>query len=303
VTMEKKILIGPSSFAEKDKSPIDLLIKAGFRLVDNPYKRKLTKAELLLLLDDDVIGLIAGLETLDREVLSKSKLKCISRVGAGISNIDLAAAREFNIGVKSTPDAPTQAVAEMTIGALLNLLRLIPLMNEDLHKGKWTKKVGFQLEGKTCLVIGYGRIGKRVSSLLNAFRAKILVYDPFLEGKIDFEKVDVLTSGLSLADIVTIHSSGEECVLTLKEFRSMKQGVIVLNAARGNSIDETALVAGLESGKVSAAWLDTFVEEPYKGPLVGFSNVLLTPHVGSYTLECRSRMEIEAVNNLLSFIR
>jgi len=296
----KKVLIGPSSFAAKDKSPIDLLKKSGYRIVENPYKRKLTKAELLQLLDPDVVGLIAGLEPLDREVLSKSNLKCISRVGSGLSNIDLEAAKELNIVVKSTPDAPTQAVAELTLGALLCLLRSIPEMNRDLHAGKWNKQIGLQLEGKTCLVIGFGRIGKRVAKLLNAFDAKIKIYDPLLTESIEYTKVHSLDEALPDADIITLHNSGEQCVLGKKEFELIKRGVIVLNASRGGSVDERALVNALESGKVTGAWMDTFAMEPYNGALAKFPNVLLTPHVGSYTVECRRTMEMEAVTNLLS---
>ena len=300
---ERKILIGPLSFAEKDRSPMDLLEKTGLRIVDNPYKRKLTKTELLSLMDQDVVGLIAGLETLDREVLSKSKLKCISRVGSGISNIDLAAAKEFNIVVKSTPDGPTQAVAELAMGALLSLLRFITQMNEDLHAGRWSKQIGYQLEGRNCLVIGCGRIGKRVARLLKAFGGKILVYDPFAEAGLEYSKVTSLQEGLSEADIITLHNSGDERILGASEFGLMKDGVILLNASRGSALDETSLVSALASKKVLGAWMDTFTEEPYKGPLTKFANVILTPHVGSYTLECSKAMEMEAVNNLLSIIK
>jgi D-3-phosphoglycerate dehydrogenase len=299
---DRKILIGPSSFGEKDRSPIDLLERSGFRVVDNPYKRKLTKAELAQLLDEDVVGLIAGLETLDREVLSKSKLKCISRVGSGISNIDLAAARELNIAVRSTPDGPTQAVAELTIGTLLSLLRFIPQMNDALHQGEWSKQIGSQLQAKKCLVIGLGRIGRRVAGLLSAFGAEILVYDPFVDTGSGYSKVASLHEGLRQADIVTLHHSGEGCILGTSELELMKEGSILLNASRGSAVDEAALVTSLSEKRIRGAWLDTFSEEPYRGPLAKFSNVILTPHVGSYTLECRKAMEMDSVTNLLSVI-
>lgn len=300
----RKILIGPSSFAEKDKTPLLILENAGYTVINNPYGRKLTKNELLELLDGDVVGLIAGIEPLDKDVLSKSKLKCISRVGTGMSNVDLKAAKDLDIAVTNTPDAPTQSVAELTIGALLNLLRMIPQMNEDLHNGKWVKKIGFQLSGKTCLIIGYGRIGKRVAVLISAFGAKIVIYDPFINNNNvdEFKKIDSLSEALSDADIISLHNSGEECLLTRKEFNQMKKGVLILSASRGNAIDENALLEALREDIVSGAWLDTFVNEPYNGYLINFPNVLLTPHVGSYTLECRRTMEIEAVNNLLTRI-
>lgn len=222
--MKPKILIGPSTFAASDQSPLERLTAAGYAVVDNPFKRKLTKAELLNLLDDQVIGLIAGLETIDREVMEKSSIKVISRVGAGIANVDLIAARELDIGVFNTPDAPTNAVAELTIGALLSLMRLIPQMDHDLHEGKWIKKIGGQLQGKTVAVVGYGRIGRRVAALLAAFGARLLIVDPYIRqiDVADFSLVN-LTEALSRADIISIHVSGNDCLIGDKEFALMKK--------------------------------------------------------------------------------
>ncbi len=134
-----KILIGPSTFAAVDKEPMDKLVKNGFEVIPNPFGRKLTREELLKLLPG-IHGLIAGLETLDRQVMQNSELEVISRCGAGISNIDIAAAKELGIKIFYTPDAPTEAVAELVMGAMISLLRHIPQMDLDLHSGKWAKK-------------------------------------------------------------------------------------------------------------------------------------------------------------------
>jgi len=298
--METKILIGPSSFAENDKTPLTRLIAAGYEVVDNPYKRKLTKGELLDLLTEDVVGLIAGLETLDRDVMAKSRIKMISRVGAGLSNVDLEAARDLGIEVFSTPDAPTNAVAELTIGAMISLLRMIPQMDRALHDGQWQKRIGVQLQGKTVAIIGFGRIGRRVAELLSPFCVNILVVDPYAdESACSGYRKMTLQAALPIADIITIHSSGQDCIIGDKECPRMKKGVYLLNVARGGIVSENALVKTIEDGTLAGVWLDTFDEEPYKGPLCGYQNVILTPHVGSYTAECRSRMEGEAVENLL----
>ena len=298
--MAFKILIGPSSFAETDKTPLNRLVAAGYEIVDNPYKRKLTKNELLELLTPDVIGIVAGLEPFDRDVLLRSKLRAVSRVGTGISNIDLTAARELGIKVCSTPNGPIEAVAELTLGALLGLLRMISLMDQALHKGKWSKKIGVQLKGMTVAIIGFGRIGRRVAELLSPFRVNLLVVDPFLADDATGRYIKLsLAEALPKADIVTIHSSGEECLIGASEFDLMKAGVFLLNAARGGVISEKALLKAIENGTVAGAWLDTFEEEPYKGPLCNHQNIILTPHVGSYTTECRSLMEGDAVDNLL----
>jgi len=278
---------------------MDRLLEVGCEVIDNPFKRKLTKSELLGLLDKGVTGLIAGLESLDLEVLKKSSLKVISRCGSGLSNVDLIAAKELGIKVCSTPNAPVGAVAELTLGAMLNLLRMIQQMDRDLHEGKWVKRIGSQLEGKTVVIIGFGRIGRRVASLLFSFKTKILAVDPYLEESIDLVPLVSLEEALPQADIVTIHCSGGGCVIKDNEFNLVKPGALLLNAARGGLVDEKALTKAIDDGRIAGAWIDTFEEEPYTGPLARYPQVILTPHVGSYTVECRRRMENEAVENLI----
>lgn len=295
-----KVLLGPSTFGVSDPAPLEKLEAAGCQIIQNPYKRKIKKNELLGLLADDVSGLIAGLEILDCEVLEKTKLKVISRCGAGMSNVDLSAAERLNIKVYSTPDGPTTAVAELTLGVMLSLLRMIPQMNQDLHAGKWTKKIGVQLEGKTVVIVGFGRIGQKVASLLKPFHVRLIVVDPYVKEKIDGVEFLLLDRALSQADIVTIHCSGEGQILGRKEFELLKENVFLLNAARGGVVNEEVLIEFLEKGKVAGVWLDTFYDEPYHGPLIKYPNVILTPHAGSYTFEARKVMEMEAVNNLLS---
>lgn len=296
--MPKKILIAPSSFGAVDHAPLERLQQAGTQIIQNPYKRKLTKEELHSLLPG-VVGLIAGLEPLTRDVLERSQLKVISRCGVGLSNVDLQAAAELGIVVRSTPDAPTTAVAELTVGAMLMLLRMVGWMDRDLHGGQWNKKIGVQLEGKTVVIVGFGRIGQKVASLLAPFEVKPIAVDPFWS---DCGPVPVLPlhEALPQADIVTVHCSGETCILGEKELRILKRGAFVLNAARGGLIDEKALLESLDEGRIAGVWLDAFEEEPYHGPLTNYPQVILTPHIGSYTQECRRQMELEAVDNLLA---
>ena len=296
----EKVLLGPSSFASMDAAPMEYLQKTGCEIVDNPFKRKLTKEELLDLLGNGITGIIAGLEPLDREVMKESGLKVISRCGSGMSNIDISAAEELGIKVFSTPDGPTSAVAELTLGAMLSMLRLIPEMNTHLHDGKWEKRIGFQLEGKTVAIIGFGKIGQRVASLLTSFKTHILAVDPHIDSVPDGIKHVSLEDALRQADILTIHCSGENCIIGESELNIMKKGAFLLNASRGGLVDEDALVKVLDSGQLAGAWLDTFNREPYNGPLCGYPNVILTPHVGSYTKECRYNMEMESVKNLIT---
>jgi D-3-phosphoglycerate dehydrogenase len=183
---------------------------------------------------------------------------------------------------------------------MLNLLRMITIMDREMHDGRWTKKIGTQLEGKTVVIIGYGRIGRKVASLLKPFNVKLIVVDPYISEKTDGIEILPLDKALPKADIISIHSSGEQQIIGDDEFRIIRKGTFLLNAARGGLINENSLIQVIESGKIAGAWIDTFREEPYSGPLIKYPQVVLTPHVGSYTLECRRSMEMESVDNLLS---
>ena len=294
-----KILITTTTFGKLNSDPLDKLKKSGFEIIVNPYGRKVSTKELKELLPG-VTGLIAGTETIDRETMKNSNLKVISRVGVGIDNIDLEAAKGLGIVVKNTPSAPTVAVAELTLGAILGLLRQIPQMNRDLHNKIWDKKMGVQLSGKTVLIIGFGRIGQYLAKLLKPFNIKLLAVDPALSGIVEEVPIVPLKEGLPEADVISLHLSGSSQVLGKNEFSMMKKGVFLLNAARGKVWDENVLVEALKEEKVAGAWVDAFSEEPYSGPLTNFSQAILTPHIGSYTKECRKKMEMEAVDNLLS---
>ena len=297
-----KILISTSTFAAADSSPLDKLAKNGFEVVVNPYGRKLTPEELTGLLPG-VRGIIAGLETLDSKVMEGSDLKVISRCGAGISNVDLKAAKDLGIKVFSTPDAPTGAVAELTIGAMISLVRHITQLNAALHGGNWPKKIGLQLEGSTVAIIGFGRIGRKVAKLLKVFGPRIIAADPACRGKVDGIKIVSLKEALSRADIITMHTSGDKAIIGEAEFGMMKDGAFLLNCARGGLIDEKELLRALDSGKIAGAWLDCFKAEPYAGPLVKYPQVILTPHVGSYTSQCRRLMEMQAADNVINFFK
>ena len=304
--LNENILIGPSSFGVIDRTPIKRLAEEGFKIINNPFGRKLTKTELIERLNDRVTGLIAGLESLTREILERSQLKVISRCGVGMSNIDLGAAKELGITVCSTPDAPTQAVAELTLGSLLCLIRQVPQMDRDLHDGKWNKRIGIELKGKTVVIVGLGRIGQRLAELLLPFKAKILAVDPYIKNEnYDGENISLvsLEEALVQADIITLHASGQDCILGLKELNLVDKKFFLLNAGRGNLIDETALIKSIEKGQLKGAWLDTFEQEPYTGPLTRYPEVILTPHIGSYSAECRKEMESQAVDNLISGLR
>ncbi|MBN4056228.1 hypothetical protein JYT20_00745 [Rhodothermus sp. AH-315-K08] len=298
-----KVLLAPSSFAAIDDVPLRKLASAGYELISNPYGRRLTEPEVLDLLQPGTLGIIAGLEPLTRRVMEESELRVISRVGSGISNVDLEAAEELGVKVFSTPTGPTRAVAELTVGCLLSLLRSVPHMDQALHQGTWTKVIGSQLHGKVVAVVGLGRIGRLVASMLDALGAEVIGVDPLLPAEeVELELVS-LDEALGRADVLALHASGDSCILDERAFGAMRNGMWLLNASRGEVVDEDALVQALHNGTVRGAWLDTFCTEPYTGPLSEFENVILTPHVGSYTEEARRSMEAEAVDNLITGLR
>ncbi|MCX5713881.1 MAG: hydroxyacid dehydrogenase, partial [Candidatus Omnitrophica bacterium] len=174
---------------------------------------------------------------------------------------------ELGIAVFSTPDAPTIAVAELTVGLILNILRKITIMDSLVKAGKWEKMMGNLLNGKKIGIIGFGRIGKKVASLLEPFGCSITYYDPFVEdgasGLSRLSKEDLIR----WAEILTLHVSTKELVLGKKELCSMKKGAWLINVSRGGTIDETSLYELLKNGYLGGAALDVFENEPYRGSL------------------------------------
>ena len=299
-----KIVITTSSFATYDRSPLDELKKNQIEYTINPYGRKLTKDEVIDLAKD-ADGLVAGTEPLDEYVLIKlPKLKVISRCGAGMDNVDLEKAKELNIKVFSTPYGPTLAVAELTLGLMLDLLRKITAMDRELRTGVWKKQMGSLLAGKKVGILGCGRIGQKVAELLTPLEVEIAYYDICtFEGAILLMSKNEL---LSWADIITLHCSANadgKPVIGEAEMYLMKDNAWLINASRGGLVDEKALYSILKEGKLSGAALDVFDREPYEGPLRSLNNVILTPHIGSYAKEGRIQMEKDAVQNLIKGLK
>ena len=299
-----KIFISTSSFAEHDALPFTLLNDAGMDVQVNPYGRKLTPDECLSLYKD-IDGLIAGTEALTAEVLKSSKkLKVISRCGVGMDNIDLEIARQQGIHVFNTPDIPTMAVAELTVGLMLALLRHVPHGDRDIRGGKWQKRMGNLLLEKKVGIIGLGRIGQKVAELVLGLGAQVVYCDPAVN-RTDYTPMS-LDELLSQADIVSLHLSGgakDAPLLGDRELQSMKQGSWLINCARGGVVDEEALCRVLQEGWLSGAAVDVFEQEPYAGPLAKLDNVILTPHIGSYAVESRVDMEVQAVKNLIKGLK
>jgi D-3-phosphoglycerate dehydrogenase len=276
---------------------------AGLKVIKNPFKRKLTEAEVATLIEEhQPVGMIAGVEPLTRAVLKKAKnLKVISRCGIGLDSVDLEAARELGIVVTNTPDAPTIPVAELTLGMILNLMRHLHIIDAGIRRGKWERPMGRLLHGKTVGIVGCGRIGSYVAKLVSAFGCRVLGCDPYLQTH-QYCKLVSLDTLLAQSDIVSLHipySADNHHLISTTQLALMKPGAILINAARGGLVDEQALYEAVKSGHLGGAAIDCFEKEPYTGPLKELPNVLLTAHIGSYAKEARTLMEQQAVENLV----
>ena len=301
--MPDKILISTSSFDVAACAPLAALAKKSFEIVFNPYGRRLNEAEAGALLKSGVVGMIAGVEPLTRSVIMGAQdLRVISRCGIGMDSVDAIAAAERNICVKNTPDAPGRAVAELTLGLMLDLLRRVAEADRGIRSNRWKQLMGSLLSAQTVGLIGYGRIGKRVAQLVRAFGAQVLVHDAYAASDRADVKSCTLEHLLANADLVSLHvpyAADTHHLLNRERLGAMKKGALLINASRGGLIDETALLAALESGHLAGAALDCFEDEPYQGPLAKLEQVLMTAHMGSYAKESRVQMEQEAAENLL----
>jgi D-3-phosphoglycerate dehydrogenase len=302
----KTLFISTSSFDLSNFSTTDIedLRQANIAVKTNPHGRKLTEDEAIELLQD-AIGLIAGLEPLNARVLrAASDLRGIARVGIGLDTVDLAVAAELGIHVMNTPEPPAQAVAELTMGHILGILRHIPRVDRAIRAGTWKGEFGALLGGKTVGVVGFGRIGRRVTTLLEAFGAQVIVHDPHVfDPGITLISLDEL---IRTSDVVTLHvpyTKENHHLLNAQRLAAMKQGAIVVNVARGGLIDEVALAARLGSGALGGAALDCFEDEPYSGPLAGLDTVQMTAHMGTYAIETRGQMERQAATQLVEHLR
>lgn len=303
-----KALITTVPFAEKNKLPIEMLDASGIEYLINPLKRKLKEDELCEIIPDfDII--IAGTEPITKKVISNaSKLKIISRVGIGLDSVDLIAARSRDIKVSYTPDAPAPAVAELTMGLIFSLLRSIHVANSQIHQSKWNRIFGRRLSEITLGVIGVGRIGSRVIRRTKPFGSPRLLVndiDPSKAENLDFKLEWASKQKIySEADIICIHlplTSSTKNLIEKKELLSMKKDASIINVSRGGIINENDLYEVLLSGHLSGAAIDVFETEPYDGKLKEIERCILTAHMGSMSIDCRSRMEIEATEEVIRF--
>jgi D-3-phosphoglycerate dehydrogenase len=301
------VLISTYPFGTCGEEPIKLLEETGWDIQYNSLGRRLKGNEVKHMIEN-IDGVIAGTEPYTAEVLEcGNNLKVISRVGVGLDNIDFDYCEKNNIVVTYTPEAPADAVAELTIAQIINLLRRIHVSNNSIKNERWDRIIGKLVKEIKVGILGVGRIGGRVYHRLKSFGGKIYGcdIDEKIKGNFDLIWMDK-ESLFKTCDLVTIHipmnEKNRHCV-GLRELSSMKEGSFVINTSRGPILDEDALVSVLYNDYLGGAALDVFEKEPYRGALINFENVILTAHIGASANQSRFFMELEAAKNCIDVLQ
>jgi D-3-phosphoglycerate dehydrogenase / 2-oxoglutarate reductase len=304
-----KALITTVPFADRNRLPIEMLQSSGIEYLINPLGRKLKEEELAEMVSDFDV-LIAGTEPISDRVMARaSRLKLISRVGIGLDSVDLLSAERRGIKVSYTPDAPAPAVTELTLGLMLSLLRFIHVSNLQMHSGHWNRHFGRRIAEVTVGIIGTGRIGTRVLRRISAFGTpRVLVNDINPNTKLVPElklewvgKEDIYRN----ADIISLHvpmTVQTKNMIRREQLLQMKPDALLINTSRGGIINERDLAEVMRGGHLGGAAIDVFEHEPYSGELAGIDRCLLTSHMGSMSVDCRTRMEIEATEEVVRYL-
>ena len=273
---------------------LELLRRSGWDVV-TPAAGSLTSA----LTDADALVVRSATKVTPDLLAAGPRLRVVGRAGAGVDNIDVEACTRRGILVMNTPGSNAVSVAEHTFALLLSLARMVPRLDSSVHSGRWEKSggVGNELRGKTLGLIGLGRVGFAVARRAQSFEMRVLAFDPYVSPEVareeDVEMVP-LDDLLARADCVSLHASlgpGTEKIINAAALAKMKRGAWLVNTARGEMVEETALAEALRSGQLAGAALDVFsVEPPANSPLTSLPNVVATPHVAGSTVEAQEEV-------------
>jgi phosphoglycerate dehydrogenase-like enzyme len=300
------VLVTPRSFRGADAGSVERLERAVAEVRYNDLGRPLTARELAERLAG-VDGLLAGVDEIDAEVFEAAPaLRVIARYGVGIDRIDLDAAASHGVTVTTTPGANAAAVAELALALMLALCRDLPRAQRAVRAGAWPSLPGRELGAMTVGLVGLGRVGLRVAELLRGLGAEVLAHDPYAEpsGPVRMVALDEL---LAEADLLSLHApvtAETRGMVDRRLLGALREGALLVNTARGDLIDEAALLWALDEGPLAAAALDALADEPPAPdhPLVGRDDVIVTPHIGGQTTEARAAMARVAVEELLTVL-
>jgi D-3-phosphoglycerate dehydrogenase / 2-oxoglutarate reductase len=285
--------------------------KATLARLDPEYRMaKSPSAEDILAVARDVDAVLVTYARLPRQLLSElKKCKAIGRFGLGVDNIDLPAAKEFGIAVNYVPDYCLREVSDHAIALLLALARKVTLANRLVQSGRWEVPPLVplrRLEGQVLGLVGFGNIPRAVAPKAKAFGLKVLTYDPYVNAdalaSTGVESVS-FNDLLARSDFISVHAPLQPAtrgLMNAKAFAKMKKGAYLINTARGPLVDETALVAALDSGHLGGAALDVVTHEPLAkdSPLIGRDNVILTPHTAFYSVEALEELQTKCASDV-----
>ena len=286
-----------------DKSAIATLRERGHEVIEQFYEPS-ELGEALKNVDVVVVRSKTKVRKEHIDAAKHGKLKCIIRGGIGIDNIDADYARMNGIQVRNTPDASTESVAELALAHMLACARYLSVSGHTMRNGAWEKKAygkGIELVGKRLGIYGYGRIGKRLGVMAKGMGMNVLAYRrSAIPESIDDAGIIYVTEEklLRTCDFISVHapSSPAGPIITADKIAQMKDGVVIINTSRGANVDEKALLDALNSGKVRAAGLDVWMDEPtHNQELINHPNVSCTPHIGAATVEAQKRIGAEIV--------
>ena len=285
-----------------EQAAIQELKNSGFEVVEQFYEVEELKQQIK---EFDVIVVRSATkvrEPIIDAAMETGRLKLIIRGGVGVDNIDVEYAKSKGITVANTPNASSASVAELAIGHMFCIARYMHIANHTMRQGKWEKKhyEGIELAGKTLGLIGYGRIAKETAKRAKALGMKVVYTNRSGDQNDPDFKYVPMDELLAMSDFISLHIPGskdKKAILGEAEFAKMKDGVFIVNCARGGVVCEDALVKALDSGKVAAAALDVFAEEPTKNEAIyTHPKISLTPHIGASTLEAQERIGEEIVS-------
>jgi len=294
------ILICTSSFNKKNL--VKKIIPKNLKIRFNPYGRKLKENELLNLIDEKTLGLVSGTETISKKILNKSNnLQVISRCGTGLDNIDKSLFKK-NIKIFKTDKEPVLAVSEFVVAQILLTLKNSYYHNNYLKRGKWKKIKAKMFTNSQVGLLGFGKIGKKIKTLIQPFKCKIKIYDPNIKKYSSKKNLNLILKNSKIITLNIPYNKKNKYFINSKKLNQISNDSLLVNCSRGGLIDENALYKKLKNHKTFKAILDCFIIEPYFGKLTKLDNVILSPHVASFTQETRDKMEknsfINCVKNL-----
>lgn len=309
--MSKKVAITSEFFAKFSDKALKILEENGLEVIPNRYDKYLDKEEEIISLTKEANAVICDLEKISKNVIDQSpNLEIIARRGVGTDSVAVEYAKEKDIEVARTLGVVEKPVSELVMAYILNISRQIMPLNQSMHQGEWNKILAHSVDGKTIGIIGMGNIGREITRKAQAFDMDVIYYD--VERKeelekelgIEYQDFDKL---LKSSDVITLHvplNKNTKNLIDYSAMEKMDKSPILINTARGPVVNNKDLKKALEEGLVSFAAIDVFDEEPKTNSILkDCKNVMLTPHVGTFTEEIFIKMDVLAAENVVNYFK